>query len=142
MIGKFDEAIRRLEAELITSALIETGGNLAQAARLLGIRRQRLQYMLRVPHRNLFTEKWGAELMKFAATVLPVNLPAEVREEAQAAIVLDLLNKSVKPEHLKDARLVRKYVSAAYGLQNPFKFKSLDAPVGDGETTLGELIAA
>jgi hypothetical protein len=84
----------------------------------------------------------GGELMHLAARVLPVNLSAEIREEAQAAIVFDLLTKKVKPDALKDPRLIRRYVSAAYGLQNPYKFSSLDAPVNDGESTLGDLLAA
>jgi hypothetical protein len=87
-------------------------------------------------------EKAGAELMELVGSVVPENLPEEIRQEVQAAIIIDLLNKSVKPEQLKVARFVRRYVSAAYGLQNRYRFTSLDAPVGDGETTLGELIAA
>jgi hypothetical protein len=84
----------------------------------------------------------GEELMEFATSLLPMNLPAEIREEARQAIVLDLLTKKVSADALKDARLIRRYVSAAYGFQNSYRFRSLDAPVNDGETTLGELIAA
>jgi hypothetical protein len=79
--------------------------------------------------------------MSFAESLL-LNLPAEIREEARAAIVHDLLTKKVTWDALKDSRLVRRYVRAAYGFQDGYRFSSLDAPVNDGESTLGDLIAA
>jgi hypothetical protein len=84
----------------------------------------------------------GEELLRFVASMLPVNLPVEIREETQAAIVLDLLTKKVKADVLKDPRIIRKYVQVAYGFQDKFRFASIDAPVGDGEGTLGDLLAA
>jgi hypothetical protein len=84
----------------------------------------------------------GEELLMMVASVLPTGLPSEIREEAGQAIVLDLLRRKVTPETLKDPRLVRRYVRAAYGLQDSFRFHSLDAPVNDGACNLGDLIAA
>ena len=84
----------------------------------------------------------GEKLSEFAEGLLPANLPAEIREEARQAIILDLLTKKVSVEALKDPRLIRRYVRAAYGLQDGYRFSSLDAPVNDGESTLGDLIAA
>ncbi|WP_206425323.1 sigma-54 interaction domain-containing protein [Staphylospora marina] len=48
-VGKWTlrEAVNRLETAMIREALKETGGNVLQAARLLGIPRQTLQYRLR-----------------------------------------------------------------------------------------------
>lgn len=84
----------------------------------------------------------GEELIAFVKGLLPDNLPVEIREEAQAAIIHDLLTLAVKPRALKNRLVVKRYVRAAYGFQNRYKFASLDAPVGDGQSTLGELIAA
>lgn len=80
--------------------------------------------------------------MKFAHSVIPASLLAEIREEVEQAIILDLLSRQIKPEALLNHRVVRQYVRAAYGFQDAYRFKSLDAPVGDGESTLGELLAA
>ena len=129
------------EAELIRSALVKTDGNIGQAARLLGIARQRLQYLLKTRHWNLHPAV-GENLMEIASSVLPANLPDGIREEAKSAIVVDLLSEQVTPEALKDALMVRRYIRAAYGFQNQYKFSSLDASIGESAATLADLIAA
>lgn len=48
-----DEAVHRYEARQIRRALEDAGGVIAQAARLLGLTHQRLQYMLKNPHKDL-----------------------------------------------------------------------------------------
>jgi hypothetical protein len=81
------------------------------------------------------------ELMKYAESVTPAHLPAEAREEVAQAIAVDLLSGEVSREELNPPA-VRRYVRDAYGLQG-YRFRSLDAPVRDGDgRTLGELLAA
>lgn len=84
----------------------------------------------------------GERLIEIATRALPTRLPAEIKEEARQAIVLDLLTKKIKPDALKDSQLVKRYVRDAWGLQDRYRFRSLDEPLKDGDCTLGELIAA
>ena len=48
-----DKSVHRYEARQIRRALEDAGGVIAQAARLLGLTHQRLQYMLKNPHKDL-----------------------------------------------------------------------------------------
>jgi CheY-like chemotaxis protein len=57
----FEEALRRFEARLIERALRDAGGVVAQAARLLGIKRQSLSSMLHTRHRELLSLRPAAE---------------------------------------------------------------------------------
>lgn len=80
-------------------------------------------------------------ILMLVLSVLPANLPPEIREEAQSAIICDLLMKKVSAPALLDPKRVRRYVREAYGFSNPHRFCSLDAPVSkDYATTFGELL--
>jgi hypothetical protein len=80
--------------------------------------------------------------MMHANSLIPFHHPQDVREEAAQAIAVDLLTGRVKRDEL-DARAVRRYVRAAYGMRDSMRFRSLDAPTGDGVgPALGELLAA
>ena len=57
----FDEALHRFESRLLERALRDAGGVVAQAARLLGIKRQSLSSMLHTRHRNLLALRPPAE---------------------------------------------------------------------------------
>lgn len=84
----------------------------------------------------------AAELMRFASTLAPSHLPAEVREEVAQAVTVDLLSGVVTRDEL-DARRVRRYVKDAFGLRDAYRFRSLDAPTNDEDgRTLGETLAA
>jgi hypothetical protein len=78
----------------------------------------------------------------FALSVLPKNLPPDIREEAQAEIVCDLLSKKVSAGALLDPARVRRYITTAYGMSgNRFRFRSLDAPMRhDSPQTFGEML--
>jgi hypothetical protein len=87
-------------------------------------------------------EARAAKLLRDVAALIPAGLPADVREEAAQAIVVDLVARKLTRRQL-DARTVRAYVRAAYGLREGYRFRSLDAPASPGdERTLGELLAA
>jgi hypothetical protein len=77
-------------------------------------------------------------LLKVADICIPRWLPVDVREEAQAALVCDLLTGSVTEESLtrKD---VRRYIRDAYPLERQPHITSLDRPMS-GSTTLGALL--
>ena len=63
-------------------------------------------------------------------------------EEAVQAITVDILAHKLARESL-DSRTVRRYIRAAYGLRDPLRFRSLDAPVSHNDgRTLGESLAA
>lgn len=92
--------------------------------------------------RRYATEAAAAELLRDAATLVPAGLPADVREEAVQSIAVDLLAGVITPAEV-DGRTVRRYVRAAWGLRDAWRFRSLDAPVrSDDGRTLGELLAA
>jgi CheY-like chemotaxis protein len=57
----FDEALHRFESRLLERALRDAGGVVAQAARLLGIKRQSLSSMLHTRHRELLSLRPPAE---------------------------------------------------------------------------------
>jgi hypothetical protein len=86
------------------------------------------------------TPKTGEELLRFASNVLPECLPLEIQEEARQNICLDLIGRVVVAGALLNIRYVRRrYVNPLYGMNNRFKFASLDAPVRAGSSrTLGE----
>ncbi len=84
----------------------------------------------------------GGKLLRAVSARVPAHLPADVREDVIQSIAVDVLSGVVRVEGL-DARAVRRYVRAAYGLRDSFRFRSLDAPVGEeGGRTFGELLAA
>jgi len=93
-----------------------------------------------VGHRKAgdYDEALGARLLELAAARIPVNIPAEVRAEAQAAIAADLYAREVAPADLTPFA-VRRYVRAAYGFNDDKRFKSLDAPTR-GSSTFGALM--
>jgi len=87
-------------------------------------------------------EAAAAKLLRDIASLVPMGLPADVREEAVQAITVDILAHKLARESL-DSRTVRRYIRAAYGLRDPLRFRSLDAPVSHNDgRTLGESLAA
>jgi hypothetical protein len=87
-------------------------------------------------------EEAAAKLLRDVAARIPAHYPTEIREEAAQAIVFDLVTRKLTRKMI-DARTVRRYVSAAYGLRSAWRFRSLDAPVSaDDARTLGELLVA
>lgn len=91
-----------------------------------------------LPPREAAAEK----LLRDVAALIPAGLPADVREEAAQAIIVDILARKLTRKRL-DAQTVRRYIRAAYGLRDPLRFRSLDAPVSHSDLrTLGESLAA
>lgn len=92
--------------------------------------------------RRYASDRAASGLLTLAAALVPTHHPEPVREEAAQAIAVDLMTARVTREEL-DAKAVRRYVHAAYGMQDAHRFRSLDAPAGDEDgRTLGELFAA
>lgn len=80
-------------------------------------------------------------LLMFTLSLIPRQLPPEIKEEVQAALTFDLLTKKVSAGALLDPKLVRRYVREAYGLVHSGKFVELDAPVRHNSAqTFGELL--
>jgi hypothetical protein len=84
----------------------------------------------------------GDELIKCAASALPKTLTLEAREDAIQAMCLDLIAGNIEVEALKEKRVVNRYIADARGLNDRFRFVSMDAPIGDSDLTVGDRLVA
>lgn len=84
-------------------------------------------------------QKYGTNIVDIVMQAVPTTLPQDVREEVSQELMVEVLGSSSSLQLLRNRAIaLTKKINREY--HNKFKMVSLDAPINEDGTTLGELM--